>query len=102
MTIFGRSRRITRASCSRVCGVVDDAGVGKPERFAHGDAEHLRRALRFRGAQLGRSARAHLALREIENARAMPGARRLGERAAAGELDVVAMRGDGEKIDRLG
>ena len=52
--------------------------------------------LRLGGANLRRSARAELTLREIENADALAGLRGLGEHAAAGELGVVGMRDDGE------
>ena len=54
--------------------LVDDAGVGQREVLADRRRRAPSpRASRFRGAELGRSARAHLALREIENADAVAG-----------------------------
>ena len=77
-----------------------DPRVGQPERLARAAADDLGGTLRFLPPQLGRAARAHLALREVDDRRALPRLGRLDERAAAGELDVVAMRGDGEEVDR--
>ena len=51
------------------------------------------------GADRRGTARAHLALCEIENRRAVTGAHRLGERPAAGELDIVTVCGDGEQVE---
>ena len=99
MTTRGRKRRIARASCSRVAGVFTMPASGRP-RFSRAATPSTSAA---RSASAARSsadaARAHLALREIENRRALPGARRLDERAAARELDVVAVRGDGEQVE---
>src|SRR5581483_302274 len=50
---------------------------------------------------LGRSARPHLALGEIDNTSRMPGGRRAEQGPAARQLDVVAMRGDGENGDHV-
>src|SRR5438128_12272567 len=59
-------------------------------------------ALRLRGSGGGVAACARLALGEVQDADpvARPGG--LRERAAAGELRVVTMGGDGEQIDGLG
>ena len=99
MTTRGRNRRIARASFSRVGGSLTIAASGRAEVLAQRDAEHLRGPHRLFGAHLGGSARAHLALREIEDADAMALPRGFGERATAGQLAVVAMRDDGEQVD---
>src|SRR5881396_2052268 len=67
----------------------------------HGHPQRLRGTLGLRGTRGGITARSHLALREIQNSHAMTGLCGLGERAAAGELDVIAVRGDGEEINGL-
>ncbi len=80
---------------------VFDVAVGQIERFAVGDVEDARGGLGFRTAFVCGAAGAGLALGEIEDAGA-PAARMHGEqRAAAGLLDVVTVRGDGEDIDRI-
>ena len=48
----------------------------------------------------GTAARAHFALRQIEDAGAMASLRHLEQRAAAGLLHIVAVRGDGQNIER--
>src|SRR5258705_830533 len=65
------------------------------------DAERRGRALGLRGARGGITARSHFALREVQNSHAMTGLRGLGERAAARELDVIAVRGDREQVNGL-
>src|SRR6185312_8520634 len=52
----------------------------------------------FAGAVVGGAARAHLAAGEVEDGGAMPLLHRFEKRAAAGLLDVVAVRGDGEYV----
>src|SRR5947209_16207544 len=56
-------------------------------------------ALRLRGSGGGVAACARLALGEVQDADPVARPDGLGERAAAGELRVVTMGGDGEQID---
>ena len=79
-----------------------DRGVGQLEILARAAPDDLRRAVGLPSSQLGRAARPHLALREVEDRGALPEPGRLDQRAAAGELDVVTVRGDGEDGDWLG
>jgi hypothetical protein len=58
----------------------------------------LPRCLGFLCAQLSRAARAHLTLREIENADTLAAIHGLDERATAGEFDVVTVRADGKQV----
>ena len=51
------------------------------------------------GPQVGAAARARLAGREVQDAGAVARVHRLEQRAGAGELDVVAVGGDGQQID---
>ena len=59
---------MARASFSRVGGSLRIPASGRPRFSRDGHAQDLRRAHRLVGADLGRTARPHLALREIENA----------------------------------
>src|SRR6266568_3563297 len=81
--------------------VVREVGIAQLRVQAQVHAERLRRALRFSAARRGVALGAGFSLRQVENPDALAGPRRLGEGAAAGELDVVAMGGDGEQIDRI-
>src|SRR2546425_5144087 len=65
------------------------------------DAECLGGALGFRGPRRCIAARSHFALSEVQDPHAMTGLRGLGECAAAGELDVVAMRRNRQQVDCL-
>ena len=75
-----------------------DAAVGKIERVAPGNFQNARRLRRFAGAIFGAAARAHLALREIQNAGAISALGHLEKSSAAGLFDVVTVRGQGEKV----
>jgi hypothetical protein len=77
-----------------------DVRVGQGEVLAYREPEHPRGRLRLRGSQLGRSARSHLALREIQHARAMALRGRPDQRAPTGELHVVPVRTDGQHGER--
>ncbi len=57
--------------------------------------ENLRRVSRLVRPVIRRAACAHFALGQIKNSRALPVLRSFEERAAAGLLDVVAVRGYG-------
>src|SRR5881396_1789084 len=67
----------------------------------HRHPQRLCGTLGLRGARGGITARSHFALREIKNPHAMTGLYSLGERAAAGELHVIAVRGNRQQVDRL-
>src|SRR5208337_3959542 len=75
-----------------------DAAVGNVERVPPTDFEDARRLLGLAGALLDGAARAHLALREVENGSAAPALSHLEQRAAAGLLDVVAVGGNGKDV----
>ena len=79
-----------------------DACVGEPERLPRAAPDDLGGPLRFLLPERGGAARAHLALREVDDRGAVTALRRLDQRPAAGELDVVAMGGDGEDGDGRG
>jgi hypothetical protein len=49
-------------------------------------------------AELGRSARTHLALREVDDGGALSVRGGFEQGAATRELDVVAVRGDGQNV----
>ena len=53
----------------------------------------------FARAVFRRAARPHLTLRQVEDAGALPALRGFQERTAAGLLDVVAVRGDGQNVE---
>ena len=57
-----------------------------------------RRRFGFRHALLGRAARAHVAGRQIQHAGAVAPLRHADQRAAAGLLDIVGMRRDGQNV----
>jgi hypothetical protein len=79
--------------------VVLQMGIAETGIAAFHHAEDLRGTNRFRRAQVRVAARARFTGREIQDARAISRVPRLEQRAGAGELDVVPMGGDGEKID---
>jgi len=77
-------------------GRVLDRGIGQLEILSRAAADDLGGAVRFPSPKLGGAPRPHLALRQIEDRGPLPELGRLDECAAAGELDVVTMRGDRE------
>ena len=56
---------------------------------------------RLAAANFGRAARPQLAARQLDDADAQPVLHRLGDRAAAGKLDVVGMRPEENHVDRF-
>ena len=78
---------------------VFDAAVGNIERPPPARAENSRRVRRLARAIFGGAARAHFALRQIENAGALAALGHLQQRAAAGLLHVVAVRGNGQNVE---
>ena len=79
-----------------------DPTVRDVERSPPDHAQNLRGIVGLAGAVFGRAARAHLALRQVENARALPALRGFQQRPAAGLLDIVAVRGNGQDVQRFG
>jgi hypothetical protein len=61
---------------------------------------HLCPGLRLRCTQFRRAFGAHFTLRQIENAYAVTRVDGLDEGATAGELRVIAVRGNREEIER--
>ena len=78
-----------------------DAAVRNVERAPPTHAQNLGRVIGFARAIFRRAPRPHLALRQVEDARALAALRGLQQRAAAGLLYVVAVRGDGQDVQRL-
>src|SRR5438552_7876882 len=76
------------------------ASVGNSGGVAPGDLQNLGRGFGFGGALLGGAARSHFALRQIEDAGAMSGLRHLQQSAAACLLAIIAMRSDGQHVER--
>ena len=79
--------------------IVGNSCIRQIEILSGGETQDLRRAARLGRSRRGRPACAHLTLREIDDSRAISLACCLDQRAATRELDVVAMRGDGEEIN---
>ena len=74
--------------------------VGQIERLAMRDAQDLRGGFGLGSALFGGATRAGLAARQVEDPSA-PAKRLLHQKsAAAGLLDVIAMRGDGKYVER--
>ena len=83
-----------------VVGVLDPA-VRNIQRLPPAGFEDASRLVRFARAIFDRTARAHLALSEIENRSAVAALGHLQQRAAAGLLHVVAMGSDGKNISLI-
>jgi hypothetical protein len=79
--------------------VIGEVGIGKPGIPALGKAEHPGRGLGLAGAHLSTPQRPTLASREIEHAGTVPRIDDAEQGAGAGELHVVAVRGDGEDVN---
>src|SRR5437588_8021085 len=77
-----------------------DASVRNIEGAAPAYLENGGGGIGLASAISGAAARAHFALRQIEDAGAMASLRHLEQRAAAGLLHIVAVRGDGQNIER--
>jgi hypothetical protein len=82
-------------------GVLDVA-VRQVEGFAVGDVEDAGSGSSFGGTVCGSAAGAGFALREVENAGAPAASMHGKQSASAGLLDVIAVGGDGEDVDRTG
>ena len=83
-------------------GGVLDTGIRQFEIASHRHAEHGGRPCGLFSAQGSGAAGPHLALREVDDCRAMPAPGVLDEGAAAQQLDVVAVRADGQDVHRSG
>src|SRR6202034_3345656 len=75
-----------------------DVAVGKVEGFAVGDVEDAGGGFGFGGTLGGGAAGAGFATSEVEDGGAAAKRVLHEQRAAAGLLDVVAVRGDGEDV----
>src|SRR5271168_4403832 len=78
---------------------VFDSPIRDVEGVTPGRAENFRGVGGFTGAIVGGAARTHLALGQVEDAGALSVLRSFQQRAAAGLLDVVAVRGYGENVE---
>ena len=75
-----------------------EMGVGQAGVPPLGDTKDLGRLRRFLGPQRRAAPGAGLSGGQVENAGAVAGIRGFQQGAGAGELDVVAVRGDGENV----
>src|ERR1035438_2938583 len=75
-----------------------DTPIRNIERSAPTDFQDARRLASLTCPVFNAAARAHLAPREVEDGSAVSALRHLEQRAAAGLLDVVAMRGNGQDV----
>src|SRR5215831_7409283 len=87
-------------------GDLDSVGVGildtpvrNIERLAPRDLQNASSIGGFPGAAFRRAARAQFSLRQIKNAGARTFLSHFQERAAAGLLHIVAVRGNGENVE---
>src|SRR5579864_840872 len=76
-----------------------ESGVGKAEITAYFHAENFPGVGGLFQARFRSSARAGFTAREIEDASAIACLRHFENGAAAGELDVIGMSGDGEQVE---
>ena len=81
---------------------VFDAAVGDIERLPPGNAQDFRRLCRLACSIFCRAPRAHLALSEVENAGPVSAVGHLEQGPATCLLNVIAVRGNGEDIERTG
>src|SRR5579862_7418870 len=79
---------------------VFDASIRNVERSPPNRAKDFCRIRRLTRALFRCAASSHLALREIENADALPALRGPQQSASAGLLYVVAVSGDGHNVKR--
>ena len=77
---------------------VFDTAIGNVERLPPTNFQDARSLVGLARAVFNGAARAHLALREVEDGGAVSALGHLEQRAAAGLLDVVAVRGDGKNV----
>src|SRR5664280_3093692 len=75
-----------------------DAAVGNVESLPPAHFQDAPSLVSLTRPVLDAAACAHLALREVKDCGAVSALRHLEQRAAAGLLDVVAMRGDSEDV----
>ncbi len=77
------------------------APVRNVERPPPTHAKNLGCVIGFARAIFRRAPRPHFALRQVEDAGALPALRSLQQSSAAGLLYIVAVRGDGQDVQRL-
>ncbi len=98
MTTRGAKCRISATTVRRASSVLCRCASGEPGIPSFRDTQDLGRLLSLGGAQRGTASGAALAGREVENAGAVAGLDGLGQGTGAGQLDVVAMCGDGQDV----
>ena len=81
--------------------VVLDPRVGEPKVLPDAHPQDARRGRGFLRAQRHRPAGAHLPGGQVQHPRTVPGVDRPDQRAAAGQLGVVGVGGDGQQVQRL-
>ena len=79
--------------------VIGEVGIRQPGIPALGKSEHPGSGLGLAGPHLRTAQCATLASREIEHAGPLPRIDSAEQGAGAGELDVVAVGGDGENVN---
>ena len=77
-----------------------EARIGKAEIAAHFHTENFSGVFGFFQARFRSAARTGFTAREVEDSGAVAGLRHFEDGAAAGELDVIGMSGDGEQVER--
>src|ERR1039458_8813789 len=77
-----------------------DAAVGNIERVAPGNFQDARCLCRFARAIFNVATRPHLTLREVEDAGAVSARGHLEQSTGAGLFYIIAVRGEGENIER--
>src|SRR5579864_8932323 len=75
-----------------------DAAIGDVERLAPTDFQDARRLAGLARAVFNGAARAHFALREVEDSSAVSALAHLEQRTAARLFHIVAMSGDGQNV----
>jgi hypothetical protein len=79
-----------------------DAGVRYPQVLAHRKTHDATGLGGLGGTTIGRTTRAHLATRDVDDARAIPLPRQEAHRPAGAKLDVVGVGREGEKVEAQG
>src|SRR4030088_3214490 len=95
--------RLPNYSCDLqpVFPCVLNAPVGNVKGLAPTYAKNFGRVVGFTGAIVGGAARAHLAFGQVEDAGPVSELSHLEQSAATSLLNIIAMGGDSENIERL-
>ena len=92
ITTFGRSRRNAVAKTKRCSGASMSTRLGRSEVDPDRHAEHLPGGFRLLPANFEAAPRRRLAGRQVQHADAVAELDQFGERAAAGDFEIVGMR----------